>query len=362
VELWIPTVDSLITVVPYLLGFAPTKSVVCIWTIDKRISLTMRVDLPVMGANFDGYEWAGQLLSHGAYSGGTDIHVVIFSDGSRAVTGDQAGASVLMQALDRVARTMNLQMGTLASCSEGIRYEFECSECGVSLCSGHDVLPAASELRKMSALLPSPAASRDVVLAEINHVPDPEIGDRIEIEAAQYSKLRAEIGNLRALENWRDESIGSIRREWLSGSTTGYLHASPAPQVARSVVALNDVRCRDAVLWVLARPEADLGKIGAYFSGVVINSPEDLVAGPASVLAAVRWLQGDGLRAVAACHKALEADPDYTLALLVERALSAGLPPAFWVDTMRVLTYEQCRARRRVRRNESLDQDTAMSA
>jgi hypothetical protein len=65
---------------------------------------------------------------------------------------------------------------------------------------------------------------------------------------------------------------------------------------------------------------------------------------------------------MAACLKALDAAPDYTLALLVETALRAGLPPVVWLETMRVLTYDQCRARRRVRPGRSEDSGTAMSA
>jgi len=353
VQLSIASIDSLIAIVPHLLGFVPTKSVVCLWTLDKKISLTMRVDLPVMGTNFDVTAWAEQLLSHGIHSGGNNIYVVIFSD---------VNSSELGQAIVRAAADSGLNIDTLTTMCDAKRFEFECTECHSLRCMGHEVSPQVSDLRKMRSLLPVPAASREEVIAEIDEVPNPKIRALVTCESATFAALLASEGGAQTLEKWRDESIALVRRDWGHVSSVDDPLRTSMPQLARSIVALNDVRCRDAVLWVIARPEADLQQIGEYFARVVISAPESMVPGPASVLSAVRWLQGDGLRAMAACHKALDAAPDYTLALLVETALRAGLPPVFWLETMRVLTYHQCRARRRPRTNRSEDSDAAMSA
>jgi hypothetical protein len=353
VELSITSIDSLIAVIPHLLGFVPTKSVVCLWTLDKRISLTMRVDLPVMETNFDANAWAEQLLSCGIHSGGTNIHVVIYAD---------VNSSDFAQAIGRAASHSGLHVDTLITMCDAKRFEYECTECHSSKCIGHEVMPEASDLRKMGALLPVPAASREEVIAEIDEILNPHVRALVVTESAAYTALRASNADAHNLEKWRDESIALVRRDWGHVSSLDDPLRALTPQLARSIVALNDVRCRDAVLWVIARPDTDLQQIGEYLAHVVINAPESMVPGPASVLSAVRWLQGDGLRAMAACLKALNAAPDYTLALLVETALRAGLPPVFWLETMRVLTYDQCRARRRVRPGRSEDSDTSMSA
>jgi len=353
IELSITSIDSLIAIIPHLLGFVPTKSVVCLWTLDKRISLTMRVDLPVMESNFDVTAWAKQLLSYGIHSGGKNIHVVIFAD---------AHSSDFGQAIGRAASHSGLHVDTLITMCDSKRFEFECTECHSLRCMGHEVSPQGSDLRRMRALLPVPAASREEVIAEIDEIPNPHIRVLVAFESAEYAGLLASGGGAHKLEKWRDESIALVRREWGHVSSIDDPRRTSMPQLARSIVALNDVRCRDALLWVIARPDADLQQIGEYFAQVVINAPGGLVPGPASVLSAVRWLQGDGIRAMAACVKALDAAPDYTLALLVETALRAGLPPVFWLETMRVLTYDQCRARRRARPSRSEDSDAAMSA
>ena len=352
-ELSITSIDSLIAIIPHLLGFVPTKSVVCLWTLDKRISLTMRVDLPAMETDFDVTAWADQFLRYGIHSGGTNIHVVIFAD---------ANSSDFGHAIVRAASHSGLHVDTLVTMRDAKRFEFECTECHSWRCMGHEVTSQASDLRKMGALLPVPAASREEVIAEIDEIPNPHVRALVASESAAYAALHASDADAHDLEKWRDESIALVRRDWGHASSLNDPLLTSVPQLARSIVALNDVRCRDAVLWVIARPDADLQQIGDYFAHVVINAPESMVPGPASVLSAVRWLQGDGLRAMAACLKALDAAPDYTLALLVETALRAGLPPVFWLETMRDLTYDQCRARRRVRPRRSEDSDAAMSA
>lgn len=362
VELTITSIDSLIATIPYLLGFAPTRSVVCLWTIDKKICLTMRVDLPVTELAFDISEWARQMLGHGIHCGGIDLHIVIFDECWTSVSPGEQPSSVRMQALVRAASVLGLQIDTLVTISDMRRFEYECTACELLRCSGHDVSPAPAHLQKMRGLLRTPAASREEVLAEINEVPNDQIRELVAVESDRYVQLCAVGRGRSGLEKWRDESIAFIRREWGTAASSGGPHTACTPQLARSIVALNDVRCRDAALWVIARPGADLQQIGEFFTCAVTSAPPNLVPGPASVLAAVRWLQGDGLRAMAACQKALETTPDYTLALLIETALSAGLPPAFWLDTMRDLTYEQCRARRHLLPGQLVDEDAAMSA
>src|SRR5260370_9284211 len=61
---------------------------------------------------------------------------------------------------------------------------------------------------------------------------------------------------------------------------------------------------------------------------LVRRLPADCVAPPAALLAFTAWQAGDGALASVAIERALEADPDYSMALLVADALHAGLPPS----------------------------------
>jgi hypothetical protein len=54
----------------------------------------------------------------------------------------------------------------------------------------------------------------------------------------------------------------------------------------------------------------------------------DLVPAPASLLAFAAWRRGDGALAAVALDRALQADPTYSMALLLRQAIQAGIPPS----------------------------------
>jgi hypothetical protein len=54
----------------------------------------------------------------------------------------------------------------------------------------------------------------------------------------------------------------------------------------------------------------------------------DLVAAPAALLAFAAWRVGKGALANLAIDRALTAEPDHRLALLVQTILDRGLPPS----------------------------------
>ncbi|MCF6506298.1 DUF4192 domain-containing protein [Blastococcus sp. MG754426] len=90
--------------------------------------------------------------------------------------------------------------------------------------------------------------------------------------------------------------------------------------------ALRDVRVRDHAL------QLALGEDGAaaevLWTECARRVPAPLDAAPATLLAVSAWLRGDGATAGIALDRALDADPGYTLALLLRQALDACLPPA----------------------------------
>ena len=60
------------------------------------------------------------------------------------------------------------------------------------------------------------------------------------------------------------------------------------------------------------------------------RAPLEVLAPPATLLAFAAWLAGDGALAWCALDRAREADPDYSMAALVERALTCAVPPSTW--------------------------------
>lgn len=91
---------------------------------------------------------------------------------------------------------------------------------------------------------------------------------------------------------------------------------------------LTELRVRDEV-W--ARITAEAAPVHQELWGrVARHLPQHQRAAPASLLAVAAWQQGDEPLAAAALDVALAADPAYSMALLMSRALAWGLPVERW--------------------------------
>src|SRR6201999_4047683 len=64
------------------------------------------------------------------------------------------------------------------------------------------------------------------------------------------------------------------------------------------------------------------------WTDVVRRTPARYVPAPASLLAFTAWQSGNGALANVAAQRALAADPEYSMALLLLEAISAGAPPS----------------------------------
>jgi hypothetical protein len=73
------------------------------------------------------------------------------------------------------------------------------------------------------------------------------------------------------------------------------------------------------------------GSVGLW-TDIVRRVERDLAAAPATLLAFAAWRNGDGAIASIALDRALDADPDYSMAQLLLHGLDNGLPPSAWLD------------------------------
>jgi len=96
----------------------------------------------------------------------------------------------------------------------------------------------------------------------------------------------------------------------------------------RLLVGLLSIEVRDVAWAEMTRDNAR--RHVALWSGLVRRAPLDVLAPPATLLAFAAWLAGDGALAWCALDRAKEADPDYSMAALVERALTCAVPPSTW--------------------------------
>jgi hypothetical protein len=97
-------------------------------------------------------------------------------------------------------------------------------------------------------------------------------------------------------------------------------------QIAWLAVHLEDLRVRDDA-WARMDPEHTRAHLRLW-TDVVRRTPAGYIPAPASLLAFTAWQAGNGALANVAALRALAADPDYSMALLLQEAISAGAPPS----------------------------------
>ncbi len=112
------------------------------------------------------------------------------------------------------------------------------------------------------------------------------------------------------------------RRHTRDGTVPG------APELARLLVSVCDPVVREAAWCPIGRGDSR-GHV-ALWTAVLRAAPDDLVSGPAAVLAFAAWLSGHGALAWCAVDRALDADPGCGLAETVAGLLAAAVSPAQW--------------------------------
>ena len=125
---------------------------------------------------------------------------------------------------------------------------------------------------------------------------------------------------------------GSAEERW-AAVLAGLASARPGPsgrrlsdeEVARIAWALRDRAVRDRAIGLALGPDAEAVEL--LWTECTRRSPPPLDAAPATLLAISAWLRGDGAMANVALARARDSDPDHGLAVLLDDALAACLPP-----------------------------------
>jgi hypothetical protein len=102
----------------------------------------------------------------------------------------------------------------------------------------------------------------------------------------------------------------------------------PTAVLVPLALALRDPACRDQAWSGLSRAVARAHV--ELWSDAVRRLPDDLVAGPAAVLAVAAWLAGEGALAWCAVERCRAVDPGHSLARLVADLLDEACSPELW--------------------------------
>lgn len=263
---------DIVAAVPHLCGFVPEESLVAISLRGKRIGLTMRFDL-----NAD--RLAEELVRRLEYDGATAAVLVVYAESGSwqsLVAAVQEQVDVIEALLVRAGRWTSYTCAEVCCPPDGTPVATAGLLAAVAAFDGRAVLRDRAELVRSLA----PAA---VPLSLAAAVPVPA------------EAFRAALG-------------------------------APAGRLAASlIVSLQERRVRDEVAILALEHDETLLALLLELARQCA-APQDVPV--CTLIALVAWLRGDGALANVALDRALQGDPDSTMALLLRTGLDAQLLPS----------------------------------
>lgn len=344
---------DLLAAIPYLVGFHPCESIVVVALAGPRmrVTFTMRSDLPESNDPAEVAERAAYLAdvlavqhpSHAMLAGyGAGIRVTPMIDALR--TGLDRHGIPLREALRVQDDRYWSYLCDEADCcpAEGIAYD----PCASGI-AAHAVFAGCVALPDRHALVAEVApvgggarrAMRRATLRAEKRLAGLVTRELAASTAGEPARPLIEAGSA---------AIGAA----IDRALTGELPDDEA--TAWLAALLTHLRVRDEA-WVLIDARDDHAyrrALLALWTHTLRRAEPGYVAGPACLLAYAAWRDGDGGLANVALDRARAADPEYSMAGLLEKLLGTGTPPSAWrglrEDDLR--TDDERETRKRARR------------
>jgi Domain of unknown function (DUF4192) len=315
--------DALLAVVPHLLGFYPSESLVVLGIGGKRsrVQLTFRYDLPDP--------------PDAALTADIADHAVSVCQRQRIRLAVLIGYGPAEQVVPALATVMKWLLVNGVGLREVLRAEggrywsllCEDPECcppeGRPFDPGSHPVASTMTEAGMTAMPDRAALARSLL---------PRSGST---ETIRKSTTRAE----QMLWNIGAAHFDEVEDVRLVTATVGKAAVQDAIQRYRAgeritdgdelawiSVLLADLRVRDDA-WARMDPEHYEAHIRLW-TDVLKGAATEYVPAPAALLAFAAWQSGNGALGGVALDRALGARPDYSMALLLQGALTAGLPPS----------------------------------
>ena len=316
--------DGILAVVPHLLGFHPRDSLVIlgIGGPHARIRLAFRYDLP----DPPDEELATDIAAHAttvlARQKLTMAIAVGYGSGEVVTPVVEVVAHALLKAGVNVQDVLRVHGGRYWSylCGDpdccppdGVPYDL----------AGH---PASAALAAAGLTVRADRAELASTIAPVTDAAGPmrEAVERARERAGALIDVGAAAAGGDPFLPIADAGRRSVKQAITRYRRGGAL--TDDDEIAWLGVTLADLRVRDDA-WARMDPQFHDAHLRLWID-LVRRLPADCVAPPAALLAFTAWQAGDGALASVAIERALEADPDYSMALLVADALHAGLPPS----------------------------------
>jgi Domain of unknown function (DUF4192) len=316
---------AVLAVVPHLLGFVPSKSLIVIGAgppLD-RVNVTLRFDLPDPPDTRTARDMAQHAVS--VLTGQQQALAVAIGYGPGSLV------TPVADAIRKAARRAQLELRDVLRVEGGRYWSYQCRNpacCppqGVPLDPGHPA-GAAMDAAGMPVLPDRAALTASIgPLGGITRTSMRDATRRAETHALSLVSQASRSGRSR-------DTRRLVLLEGLSAVTDALATYRQGgrfvtdDQVAWLALALTSLRVRDDA-W--ARMDTDFRDAHTrLWTDVVRRAEPTYLPAPACLLAFTAWQCGNGALANVALERALTVDPGYSMALLLRDTIDAGAPPS----------------------------------
>jgi hypothetical protein len=310
----ITSIGDLLAAVPYLIGFHPTDSLVIIGLANRTITVASRTDLPRPA---DVSDWTNDIAAQQL----TTLHQAAVTTTIIIGYGPATHVTPAVDAVSAHLRAARIDIRDALRVTDSRYFSYLCHEPGCcpadgvpfdssssavtmhAIVAGHSALPDRGAL--VASVAPIQGAARDAMTLATMRARARR--HALATEGGRTGILRAGEKAVReTFHRYADERV-------LTDDEVAWL------TVLLPTTAVRDVawRATDSQPWHIA-----------LWSDITRRAQPHLAAPPASLLAFAAWRSGAGALASVAIDRALQANPTYSLAQLLDRALREGLPPS----------------------------------
>ena len=308
----VKTPHDLLAAVPFLIGYHPTDSLVLISVKSDSLEMAMRIDFPKNPP-----EGSYQLLASHLKRDNSEGALIVAYEPADSL----AGPEVLHNVADAVA-SLDIPIRELMLVRNNHWRSLLCNDDKCCPPEGNQIEEfvnsrIAAEQVASGKVLPfsdsgglTHSISATILAKDINWNAQ-VVGFRVDPDA----------NNLNELQRDGAESILLLADFY---SQNGF--CKDYDLMARVLGRLSDIQVRDFALG--CHTDQTINSYWAMWRDLLRIAPPKFVAPVASVFASIAYENGEGALAHRALDRAIEDDPEYSLARLLRRIFSSGWPPS----------------------------------
>jgi hypothetical protein len=294
--------ERYIAELPYLMGYEPKESVVAFWLhADSTMSFAQRTDISDLEQNMDYFVTVGERNPR------TSALILFYSDRTPSELWDTA------LLLGDVIEHNDIHVHDILKVN-GLEYS--------------TFFAPQDELDSQEVLKVRPSVRHEI---EDKYKDTQIVSDRDSL----MSEYECAGDNYQYYNEHKDETISIA--DAVSNFIVAYesLPYYTVAELAPLAMSLHNIKVRDEVLIQINSLDKEGIDTALRLASYVLRvTPQEHSAPIYTVTAIMAWLKGNGALANMLIETALEVTPDYNLAVLINGALSIGMSPNHWKETI----------------------------